>query len=254
MPSCSPIIMKSQSYSILFSFSILLMLLVASGCDKINCYSVTGDVVDRSYHIAAISGLQMHCEGEVFISQGDSQSVVLHSDEELFKVLQFHITNGVLIMEFSEDCVEHIGVFQLYITTTEDIKSLDLRSSGSVKALDTLRAPNLSINVAGSGGVELSYVYSDSMDIQITGSGNISLSSPDTLMYQSNMVSGPGNIQSFNLISHDVSVDGNGSGNINVHAVDTLHGSITGSGNLNYKGQPGIDVSDTGSGNVIDAN
>ncbi|MFT4524000.1 MAG: hypothetical protein ACI85F_000141 [Bacteroidia bacterium] len=253
MPTCNSIIMK-VIYKLILPILAALVMLFSTGCDDISCFSVTGDVVDRPYSIGAISGLRMFCEGTVYLAQGDSQSVVLRSDEELFKVLQFHITNGVLIMDFTEDCVEHIGEFKLYIITTEDFKSIDLRSSGTVKALDSLRAPNLSINVAGSGGVELQQVYSDSMDLQITGSGNISLTGPDTLMVMSNMVSGTGNIQAFNLISRDVSVDGSGSGNINVHVVDTLHGSITGSGNLNYKGQPGVDVSVTGSGNLIDAN
>lgn len=249
--------MMMKNSDILLQLAVIaafLGMMVMSGCDSVNCFSVTGDVVDRSYHIAAISGLEMHCEGEVFISQGDSQSVVLHSDEQLFKVLQFHITNGVLIMEFSEDCVEHIGEFELYITTTEDFKSIDLRSSGTVKALDSLRATDLSINIAGTGGVELQQVYSESMDLQITGSGSIKLAGPDTLDQQSNMVSGTGNIQAFNLVSRNVSVSASSSGNIEVHAVDTLHGSVTGSGNVYYKGQPGIDVSATGSGQLVDQN
>ena len=246
--------MKNSNIFLQLAVIAAFVAIAISGCDSVNCFSVTGDVVDRSYHIAAISGLEMHCEGEVFISQGDSQSVVLHSDEQLFKVLQFHITNGVLIMEFSEDCVEHIGEFDLYITTTEDFKSIDLRSSGTVKALDSLRATNLSVNVAGTGGVDLQEVYSEEMDLQITGSGSIHLNGPDTLSQQSNMVSGSGNIQSFNLISRDVSVNGTGTGNINVHAADSLHGSISGSGSVYYKGQPGINVAITGSGNVFDSN
>ena len=114
LPPRNPVIMKFQFRIPLFNIPVILIcLLASSGCKEVTCFSVTGDVVDRSYHIAPITGLEMHCEGEVFLSQGVSQSVVLHSDEELFKVLQFHITNGVLIMEFSEDCVEHIGEFKL---------------------------------------------------------------------------------------------------------------------------------------------
>jgi hypothetical protein len=246
-------IMKSN-FNFIRPVLVLLAIVFTTGCDEVNCFSVTGDVVDRPYSIAAISGLRMYCEGTVYLSQGDSQSVVLHSDEQLFKVLQFHITDGVLIMEFSEDCVEHIGTFELFITTTQDLKSIDLIGSGNVIGLDSLQATQLSISVSGSGNVELAMVYSEQMDLNISGSGDVSVSGPDTLIRQSNTISGSGNIHSFQLKARDVSVNGTGSGNLEVFALDTLHGSISGSGNARYKGDPGVSVSSSGSGQVINAN
>lgn len=233
---------------------LLLVLLVTPGCKDLTCFSVTGDVVDRPYWIADINSLEMHCEGEVFLASGDSQSVVLRSDEQLFKVLQFHITNGKLIMEFSEDCVEDIGRFELYITTTQDFQTIDLRSSGTVVASDSLQATNLTVKVSGSGGVTLSEAHSETMDLQVSGSGNIIVGAVDTLNSSVNRITGSGDIRTFNVISRDVMVNSSGSGNMEVHAIDTLHGSITGSGNVRYKGQPGIDVSETGSGQLVDAN
>jgi hypothetical protein len=253
LPTCNSIIMK-VIYKLILPILAALVMLFSTGCDDISCFSVTGDVVDRPYSIGAISGLRMFCEGTVYLAQGDSQSVVLRSDEELFKVLQFHITDGVLIMEFTEDCVEHIGKFELYITTTQDFKSIELVGSGNVIGLDSLQATQLSISITGSGSVELGQVHSESLEVDISGYGDVSLTGPDTLSIQSNTISGSGNINSFNLLAREVTVSGSGSGNIEVFAVDTLYGGISGSGSVRYKGNPGLNVSTAGSGQLIDAN
>ena len=230
------------------------MAIFNSGCEDVTCFNVGGSVVDRDYWMDDLHSIEMHCEGSIFLSQGESQAIVLRSDEHLYKVLQFHMTNGKMRMDFTEDCVKDIGTFELYITTPLPIQDLTINSSGTITASDSLNAPDLSVNITGSGGVTLSEVYTNSMNLEIVGSGNILVASPNTVGSSVNEVSGSGTIHTFNTIVNDADVNISGSGNIEVHATDTLHGTISGSGNVRYRGFPGIDVSVTGSGDVIEAN
>ena len=225
-----------------------------SGCEDVTCFNVGGNVVERDYWMDTIHSIEMHCEGSVFLTHGESQTVVLRSDEQLYKVLQFHMTGGKMSMDFTEDCVTDLGTFELYITTPLPIQDLTINSSGTITASDSIYAPDLSVNINGSGGVTLAEVYTTSTDLTISGSGNIIIGSPDTVATSFSSISGSGNIHSFNVIARDANVNISGSGKIELHAVDTLHGAISGSGNVRYKGQPGVDVNVTGSGQVIDSN
>ena len=89
-----------------------------------------------------------------------------------------------------------------------------------------------------------------SVDVSVSGSGNIRLSGSSNEL--SARISGSGNADCAELIANDVTAHISGSGNVKVFANTSIDASISGSGNIYYKGAAkDVKSHKSGSGKVV---
>lgn len=113
-----------------------------------------------------------------------------------------------------------------------------------------ITSPALSkIELNGSGNVDASNINSKSMEVDLSGSGSVSLKGRvETADLE---LSGSGEIDASDLQASKVSVDLTGSGVIQAIASDSVQGDLTGSGRIKIFGNPTYrDIERTGSGSV----
>ncbi|HNN72790.1 MAG TPA: DUF2807 domain-containing protein, partial [Ferruginibacter sp.] len=109
------------------------------------------------------------------------------------------------------------------------------------------------LNVQGSGNLRVTgnFINSSSIDLLVTGSGNIDFDQ-GTAPKGHLVVAGSGNINAYGLQIKDNNISLNGSGNIQTTATEKLDVTIAGSGNVYYKGTPtSVNTIIAGSGRLI---
>ncbi len=163
---------------------------------------------------------------------------------------------GTITYEAAADAKCEIEVddnLQSHVETTVVNGVLKIECVGNIQPTSGLlvRLSSESLNgcsIAGSSKFTGTGIASDSFDLDIAGSGKVSLSGTAKKIDIS--ISGAGSVDSNSLVSNDVGVSIAGAGNVNVNAVENLDVSISGSGKVIYSGEPTVTQSVAGSGTI----
>jgi hypothetical protein len=114
----------------------------------------------------------------------------------------------------------------------------------------TYRGPSAEsgVSIRGIGDIDASNIDTDSFEVDISGSGNVTpVGTSDHLEVT---ISGSGRFDGTDLESATGKVQVSGSGNVVVNVTDELEASIGGSGDVRYIGDPHLDSSISGSGDI----
>jgi hypothetical protein len=227
-------------------------LLTLSGCfvdDIFDCEKGTGGTVSEEFNLKSFDRIKLNCPAVVYLSQGDSQEVIVEGQQNIINLLDRDVKNGKWEIEFDR-CVKNYERLYVYITVP-DIEEIRIAGSGEVESMHTLIVENLDLKISGSGTMDLS-VICNSIDGSISGSGNMHLEGEAD--YLDFLISGSGDLSAFNLFTLVTEVTISGSGDARVNVEDVLKVRISGSGDVYYRGYPDLDVRVSGSGDVYDRN
>lgn len=217
--------------------------------DFFGCVKGNGDVRSDEFHLPNISGVKLEGIGEVIIRQGNTQEIIVETDNNLMDYLDTDVNGGVWDIEF-ERCVRNVTRLTVYITVPE-IEKLIVSGSGSIVGEDAFAGDELETNVSGSGNIEFNFT-GNVVEASVSGSGHIDLFGGAEFLDVN--ISGSGDIRAFDLVSQECDVHISGSGDARVNVEDFLKVRISGSGDVLYMGNPELDIDITGSGSVIDRN
>lgn len=246
--------MKLGIHNILFVLAALATF-VLPACDLQPCYQLHGPVRQWDYYIADFSKIRVFNGPQLYITQGDTQSVVVEAEDNMFQALLFHIDpfEKRLMIDFDEDCVDDIDHFKIFITL-DTLKELDMKGGGEVWVEDTMVTGQLDILISGAVDVNINYLKTDFLTTQVSGSGTVRVSDGDTVTLHAMDVSGIGSFFGYGLPTKRMDVTVSGGSAVQTTVTDTLNVTISGTADIYYKGQPVITENITGSGQVIDAN
>jgi len=204
---------------------------------------ITKTVKTEPYNIIQVSGpmdvyLAKGTEGNIEVTaQANVQDkIVVKSDGE---TLTISMVNNVTLRNFKK----------IKITIPfEDISEISMRGSGVVESNDVLEGNALSLNLLGSGSINVK-VESNAMDAKVHGSGDIQVSGRAKDIDVK--TTGSGNFSGKELIAENAQIYLSGSGDATVFAKSSLKARIQGSGTIYYLGNPSSnDVKVIGSGKV----
>lgn len=235
---------------------LLLAGLTFTSCDKDNnCKSGSGGIVTKTLTIPSFTSIDFQAAGEVIITHGSVQEVVVTGDDNVVNDIKSKVNNGRWEIDFDNHCYKN---YELTVNiTVPKLNSASLSGSGSITFHDfDNQQGNLSLNISGSGSIFLSaFEGAENLNASISGSGDIKTSAAiPTLNTLDINISGSGNYEGFSLITNSCDANISGSGYCQVNVNDELDVKISGSGSVLYKGHPTITKSISGSGAVIDAN
>ena len=230
------------------------VIVLANSCyfgdeDFLGCVRGNGDIRTSEFYLPDITGVKLRGIGEVFIRYGDTQEIIVETDDNLMQYLETDVNGGVWDIDFAR-CVRNVTRLTIYITVPE-IEKLIISGSGSIIGEDAFVGDELETIMSGSGNIEFDFT-GDVVEASVPGSGNIDLSGSADLMDVN--ISGSGDVRAFDLTAQECDVHISGSGDVRVHVEDFLKVRISGSGDVLYKGYPTLDIDITGSGSVIDRN
>jgi hypothetical protein len=199
--------MKAQTFILI---PVLSLLLTTSCFWQFNETVVgKGDVESMDVSVAEFSGVTVTGTCNVDIVIGEEQKVELRAQPEILDVMTYEVKSGILHIGFRRD---------VNVNTDREI------------AADIV-IPSLNhISVTGAGNFTVSGESQPSLDIHITGTGDV---------------------DALNMSVDDCWIVINGAGNCEVTVNDNLDVDISGVGNVYYRGNPSLSSDISGVGNVV---
>jgi hypothetical protein len=201
-----------------------------SSCVQINSGGPTingsGHVTTQSRTVAPFTSIRLDSPANVVIDRTGTLSLSLTAEDNLLAFFTSEVKDGTLYLAVAKD-KSFQGKLPIYRITVADLRAIDLRGSGDIKA-DHFDGPALSVAIAGSGDVRLAG-RTDDFTLSIKGSGDVDASA---------------------LNAKRAKVMMSGSGDATVNASETLDVQLSGSGELRYLGSPKLTKNVRGSGSV----
>ena len=168
-----------------------------------------GPVVEQSFDLKDFSAITVNGSADIKIAQGDSFSVLVTANEEVYQYLDYRVEEGVLILETKDNVQLKAETHHLAVT---------------LPCLETLK-----INGAADADIENGYVSGKPMVIEVNGAGDFDFESI-AVPSISFTLNGAGDIDAKGLDVEKVSVIVNGAGDITLagratEAVISVHGA-----------------------------
>ena len=225
-----------------------LFLLFSLQCSSQNKGAINGEgeIVKKEISLADINGFDFGLSGDVILTQGSPQKIVLEGQQNIIDNITQEVKNGWWHIGFIKN-VRNSKNITIHLTV-QDINKVALTGSGSVRAANKFTGlDDVELDIRGSGNIVFDY-EANATDASLTGSGTMKLSGNSNRLNVS--ITGSGDVMAGDLVTESCDVDISGSGNATVNASNKLATDITGSGDVRYSGNASVDAHVTGSGQV----
>ena len=231
---------------ILFSISIfaMSMVLVHSGNQ-----AFSQDKKEKR-EVTAFSEISLSISADLYLKQGNEHSLVLEGDEDDLEDIETEVRgnelNTQLNRAFNFSSMDRIRIY----VTMKNVDELSVSGSGKIEAETPIQTSELTLNLSGSGDINIGELEAKEVDAQISGSGDIRLAGKSNLEELEVDITGSGDLHAEDIQADEADIDISGSGTCRIHAINELEVSITGSGKVRYKGNPRVNANISGSGSV----
>ena len=191
-------------------FGILFLAIGITSCTNYHSSNVvgSGDVVSMEVEPGSFTGVSVTGECNVNIQIGEAEPVTLSAQQQVLDVMTYVVKNNILQIGFKQ------GVS---VNTDKEIRADIVIPEASYVA------------VTGAGDFHLEGSDQESLDIYITGAGNVS---------------------AFDMKVDDCQIRISGTDNCEVSVEKSLYVQVSGVGNVFYKGSPSLSSDISGVGNI----
>ena len=231
---------------------ILFVLLGLNSCKKggLVCYRENGEVTTETRNVEGFTKISMSTQADLYIQQGPTNSVEVEASSNLQEIITTTVKSNTLDIDLKKGkCLKGNPSIKVYVTAPS-IEALNHSGSGNIYAYHQITSSSMDLTISGSGNMRLDSLSAQTIAAKISGSGNIDLKGKDTSDNLSATLSGSGNITALELPVNIATVNVSGSGNCKLLVKQQLKANISGSGDVLYSGNPIIDSSVSGSGSV----
>lgn len=222
--------MKTNSLSI----ALLLTCLFTANLSFAQRLKGNGNITEKTYPVSAFNEMEIDGVFDVYLTQGNSESVKLSIDDNLLPYVKVSNDGDKLIVKWEKRKDESVNNVHsnLYITL-KDITRLELHTVGKLQTTNVLRLKALKMDLhhVGSSDVELDC---GQLRINYNGVGNVTLSGrAKTADIRCN---GVGSLKAFDLAVDVLNLDSNGVGSAEVYAEKEISIESSGVGSVRYRG------------------
>ncbi len=187
----------------------------------------SGTVVSDDREVTAFDAIELSTSADVVVKPGDAPALTVTGDDNVLDLLLTDVRGGTLVIRTPTG--------RMFTTSRPVVVTV---ATPSIRRVD----------VSGSGTVTVTGVEADTLEVSVSGSGNVLTDGRAGSLRVA--VSGSGNVDTLQMKTSDATVNVSGSGNVSVWAVATLRADVSGSGNVSYLGDPEVVANVSGSGSV----
>lgn len=208
----------------------------------------SGNVIIEERALSAFDRIVVEGSMDIIIRQDDQQVLEIEADDNVVPIISTSVRGGELKIKSTRSYRSREDV-KVYITVV-DLEELKMRGSGDAYGENIITGDRLNLEISGSGNMDME-VYYDHLFSEINGSGNFILQgeavdqevringsgdyrAADLLSAEADVnISGSGN--STVSVSDFLSAEIRGSGDIIYYGNPQVNSSIRGSGKLIQK-------------------
>jgi hypothetical protein len=253
-------------------FLVILFFLPTLACGTVSTVSTnhvrgSGKIVTQTIDVNNFDSVSLEGSGNVYIVQGDSESVTVETDDNILPLLETKVNGHELVLGMKPNQSIDPSKPIVYQLTVKDLNGIDLKGSGNFY-VSPVQSNNMAISLLGSGDIRIKGLATDSLAIDLSGSGNITIEEIAVKTVDTNLkgsgdikldgkseaqtvsVAGSGNYLAADLETGSANISIPGSADVTVWVNDTLQVTVNGSGSVSYYGSPDIDQNGSGSGHL----
>lgn len=214
------------------------------------------NIISETRNIENVNRVVLREYGQLFITQGDKESLSLEGEDSVLKMVRSEVRNGELLLDVDGGWWDKTwraitSTFEgnplKYHLTLRKLDGLFVSGAARVKSKG-FKFTDFQLILKGAGEVVLTDIEADSLDIELPGAGLISLSG--STIRQSVWLKGAGSYDAPRLKSENALVKLHGVGKARVWAEKTLDAQVDGVGHIEYFGEPDVRRSVSGLGKV----
>ena len=220
---------------------------------KTDCIDGTGSIVTKTISVTDFNSINLAIAASVTITQGATQQVEVTGQDNVINGIETSVSNGLWIIEFDE-CYNYTSL--AINITVPDLTKVTTSASGTVVVNNfTGQSNSFNVSITGSGDITLNeFDGITDLTAKIPGSGDVTANADISIQNLSVNISGSGKYNGFSISSDDCTAKISGSGKIETTVQNNLNVTISGSGDVYYKGSPTITQKITGSGKIVNSN
>lgn len=207
-----------------------------------------GNVISEERTVSTFTHLSINGVFNVFIDQGDKESVKIETDENLQDIIETIHTGSKLTIRWKDKAsVKESTKMNVYVTV-KNMDVLGIKGVGNVSTTSPLKTETMELSVSGVGNTSLE-INCKTLTADFSAVGNIELKG--TTDEADIIAEGTGNLKAFDLIVKKLTLKVSGIGNTEVHAEEEISITSSGVGNVSYKGNPVVkSMNNSGVGKV----
>jgi len=231
---------------IITAIATLITMSLLTSCEKIKG---KGDVITESRSAETFNTVSLAMSATVYYTQDSLYSILISGQENIISQIQTQVEGSELLIRLKHGVIlSNYEPIRIYITAP-DVNGLDVSGSGDIFTEMPWVAGETTLNISGSGSINLAGISAENLTVNISGSGTIRAASGSVTL-EKLKISGSGTIDLRSVEAGTVYSTTSGSGNTYVYAKDLLDVTISGSGNVWYYGTPAVNTHISGSGNL----
>jgi len=218
------------------SLTVAIIILGISSCTHAQMWrTVTGHgkVVTKERNLDSFTGVKVSSGIDVYLKQGNNETVTVEADENLHEYILTEVRNGVLNV-YSEYNIREAERKRVYVTMKE-VNSVKTTSAGDVIGESPISNDKLELSASSAGDIKLE-VHVKNLDVDISSSGDISLSG-ETDMLRADL-SSAGDLNAYDLRAREADISVSSAGDADVYASERITARASSAGDINYKGDP----------------
>ncbi|KPK81190.1 MAG: hypothetical protein AMS27_15660 [Bacteroides sp. SM23_62_1] len=205
-----------------------------------------GNVITEERSVNSFDGIKVSSGIDVFITQGEEESLKIIADENLIEYILTDVTGGILTIH-SEVNIRNARSKEVHLVYKQ-LRSIKVSSAGDVEGTNTMNARDLDIHLSSAGDLNLD-MTANQVHCSISSSGDARLSgTADELVAR---LSSAGDLYAYDLIVKKARVDVSSAGNARIHATEEVNLSASSAGDIYYMGNPQtIHTNTSSAGNI----
>jgi hypothetical protein len=222
-------------------------MVVLPGCG-VSIVNGSGKLVTETRPVSNFSSFVLAGLGDVTITQGATESLVIEAEDNVMPLLKSEVKNGTLTLLLDQkdwkDVVRPTKGVKIALGV-KTLTVLELTGVGNIE-IPALKTTNFAIKVSGAGNIKVAKLEATNLTSTLSGVGNTDLTGQ--VISETVEISGAGQFSAANLSCQAAKLTLTGTGNATVWVRDTLDVTIGGAGNVTYYGTPKVTKTITGIG------
>ena len=220
-----------------FIIGALTILLITSCSFGINLGKVNGNgnVITEDMNISEdFDEIKASRGWEVFLEKGTENSVTVEADENLIDVAKIYVENEKLVIS-AEDNIGRATSKMVFVTYTDAPEEIKVSSGASIKAEQTIKNKNISLDASSGGTLKIDITAKD-VETDVSSGGVIRVSGTADKVDASASSGGVAKISK--LTSKNTYASASSGGVMSVYASNHLKAKASSGGTINYYGNP----------------
>lgn len=193
-----------------------------------------GNVVKKERTASYFDGVRVSSGIDVYLTQGDKESITVEADANLHEYIITEVKNGVLHVYADNVNIREAEMERVHVTI-KDVKSLRTSSAGDIVGETPVKTGDIELGTSSAGDIKIE-LYAKNVQIDISSAGNIRLTGEAEILDAD--LSSAGDLAAYDFKVREAKVDVSSAGDAQINVTEKLVARASSAGDIRYTGSP----------------